>query len=86
MILTISNKDLENDRIMFLKSFSQTVIILATAAMMVFGLWGTLSLTQVRDLIVKYDVVSDGNDTLHKVSAILCLILKIWCCQLFSLL
>ena len=61
------------------------MIILVTAAMMVFGLWGTLSLTQVRDLIVKYDVVSDDNDTLHKVSAILCLILKMWCCQLFSL-
>ena len=32
-----------------------------------------------------FSVVSDDNDTLHKVSAILCLILKMWCCQLLSL-
>ena len=50
---------------------------MVTSAMMVFGLWGTLSLTQVHDVIVKYAVVRDDscdNDTLHKV--ILCLILK----------
>ena len=38
------------------------MIILATAAMMVFGLWGTLSLTQVRDVIVKYGVAGDDED------------------------
>ena len=29
---------------------------------MVFGLWGTLSLTQVRDVIVKYGVAGDDDD------------------------